>query len=206
MRNFMIALALVVATTSAAIAAEAPQGNSGRQAYATSYSAHRHSRHGKMYGSLAFTGVFTRQWTKDVPGVQHRILAGWGVMPEVNFTKHLGFQGDFISSYTTGAYPAVSKLSIMAGPRYTMNPYWKGTPFFFGEAGETRTGYGLYSAPHPGITWNPTASAGIGYDVKLTPRFALEFVPGEWMGERFDYSGQWQNNYMARVGFVFDLR
>ncbi len=213
MKNIMIALTLILASTAtAAVAQDAPDSASSPQMTATSNqmaTAPQPAKDRKLRGSVAFTGVFTRQWTVDTPGVDHRLLAGWGVMPEINFTKRLGLQADFVSSYTEDAYPGISKLSMMAGPRYTLNPHWRGTPFFFGEAGETRTGIGrnmFGTRTHPGVTWNPTASAGVGFDVNLTPRFGLEFVPAEWTGERFDYNGQWQNNYQARFGFVFNLR
>jgi hypothetical protein len=209
----MIALALMLASTATLAVAQDGQDSSSTTATAAQTTAYGNqmapqpAKDRKLRGSVAFTGVFTRQWTQDTPGVQHRLLAGWGVMPEINFTKRIGLQADFVSSYTEDAYPGISKLSMMAGPRYTLNPRWRGTPFVFGEAGETRTGIGRnWQGTHPGVTWNPTASAGLGFDVNLTPRFGLEFVPAEWTGERFDYNGQWQNNYQARFGFVFQLR
>lgn len=167
--------------------------------------------HDKLYGTFTLSGIFDYQWTQDQPGTSRRLLAGWGVTPELNVTKHLGVQGDFISMYGSDAYPGVSQFMMMAGPRYTMNPYWKGTPFFFGEAGETRTTYGKDYAngtylPHPGPDWEPTASAGVGFDMKLTRRFALQVVPAQWTAQRSDSNGTWQNNYMARLGLVFDLR
>ena len=211
MKNIMIALTLILASTAtAAVAQDGPESAPSPQMTASSNQmAMKPAKDRKLRGSVAFTGVFTRQWTQDTPGVNHELLAGWGVMPEINFTKRLGLQADFVSSYTSGVYPVENKLSMMAGPRYTLNPRWRGTPFVFGEAGETRTGIGrnmFGTRTHPGITWNPTASAGLGFDVNLTPRFGLEFVPAEWTGERFDYNGQWQNNYQSRFGFVFNLR
>jgi opacity protein-like surface antigen len=211
MKNMMIALTLILASTATVAMAQDGQDSASTSQMATygKQTAMQPAKDRKLRGSLAFTGVFTRQWTVDQPGVNDRLLAGWGVMPEINFTKRLGLQADFVSSYTSGVYPVENKLSMMAGPRYTLNPRWRGTPFVFGEAGETRTGIGrnmFGTQTHPGIDWNPTASAGVGFDLNLTPRFGLEFVPAEWTGERFDYNGQWQNNYQARFGFVFNLR
>lgn len=169
-------------------------------------------QHGTIVGSIAFTGVYTLQKTNAQPimGTANRgdkTLAGWAVTPEVNFTKHLGLQADFVNTYATDSYPGVNKLTFAAGPRYTFNPYWKGTPFVFGEAGETRTTYGRWvGGPHPVTDWNPVASAGVGFDMKVSPNFAVQIVPGMWTGERFDYNGTWQNNYQARLGFVFNLR
>ncbi|MGA2252359.1 hypothetical protein [Terracidiphilus sp.] len=39
----------------------------------------------------------------------------------------------------------------------------------------------------------------------LSPGFAIQIIPAEWTGERFDYNESWQNSYMARLGFVFNL-
>ncbi|MBS1814000.1 MAG: hypothetical protein JSS87_03895 [Acidobacteria bacterium] len=134
-------------------------------------------------------------------------LAGWTATAEANVMKHIGMQVDFLTLYNTQSNPRMTKFGVLAGPRYTLNPYWKATPFVFGEAGEVRTTYGQENpANHPGSDWNPAAKAGIGFDVKLGRNFAFQAVPAEWMGERFDRSGHWQNNYQARVGFVFYLR
>ena len=160
---------------------------------------------GKLVGSLAASGIYTRQYTLNSDSVQQ--FAGWAITPEVNLTKHIGFQADFISLYGSDVYPSVNKFTIAAGPRYTFNPYWKATPFVFGEAGETRTTYGRNAfGSHPSTDWNPTAKAGIGFDFKVRPNFAIQIVPGEWTAERFDYNSKWQQNYQARLGFVFNLR
>jgi opacity protein-like surface antigen len=163
----------------------------------------------KYTGSISYTGIYTYQnFNHDsIYGATSQNLAGWGITPEINFTRHFGFQGDFVTSYSTDSIPSLTQFTVAAGPRYTMNPYWKGTPFFFGEAGETRISYGNFGGnQHPAVDWEPTASAGIGFDVNLTPRFGLQFVPAEWMGQRLDYNGEWQNNFMARFGFVFNFR
>lgn len=168
--------------------------------------------HGTMVGSITFSGVYTRQFTEQLPVMGtanngNKNLAGWAITPEVNFTKHLGLQADFMNSMANDSYPGANKFMIAAGPRYTFNPYWKGTPFIYGEAGEVRTTYGRWvGGVPPRTSWNPVASAGIGFDVKVSPRFAVQVVPASWTGERFDYNGTWQHNYQARLGFVFNLR
>lgn len=40
---------------------------------------------------------------------------GWSVMPEVNLTKHIGFQGDFTSLYMRGVVAGEKRLLIAAG-------------------------------------------------------------------------------------------
>lgn len=173
---------------------------------------------GKIVATFGVAGVYTRQFTQDastgqfgVDGKTHQ-LSGWSVTPEVNITKHLGFQADFINMYDMTPPDGINniyKLSMLAGPRYTFNPYWKGVPFVFAEAGETRTSFGTtyygYN-PHPGVSWTPTANAGVGFDIKATRNIAIQLVPAEWMGERHDWNGKWQHNYQARLGFVFYLR
>lgn len=219
-------LALLFALPLAAFAASSDPANSAssdktsanesssyfaRQAVATTKSPDQ-LEHGTIVGSIAFTGVYTKQFTKQQPVMgtaNHgdKTLAGWAITPEVNFTKHIGLQADFMNSMTSDSYPGANKFMIAAGPRYTFNPYWKGTPFVFGEAGEVRTTYGRWvGGKTPSTSWNPVASAGVGFDLKVSPNFAIQIVPGEWTGERFDYNGTWQNNYQARLGFVFNLR
>lgn len=210
MRSLIAALVFTLATTTALTATAEGQDNAstqqGNHANITTTNPDA-AQHGKMLGSIAFDGVFTYQWTQNVPGVSRRLLTGWSITPELNLTKHLGLQGDFMSSYTDNAYPSISRFMMAAGPRYTLKPYWRGTPFVFGEAGETRISYGRYVyGSHPGVDWNPTASAGVGFDMKISPGFAVQLIPAEWTGERFDYDGTWQNSYMARLGFVFNLR
>lgn len=209
MKKIMIALTLALATSTVALAQDSTLSQK-----TTTNPAPVKTR---LNGSIAFNGIFTRQWTENVPGVDTRDLAGWGVMPDIHLWKPFDFQADFQSSYTTDVYPSINKFSIMAGPRLNLNPYWHHLPHFqhgrtylFGEAGETRTTYGRYwGEPNPYPTradWNPTASAGIGFEANITPRFGLQFIPGEWTGERFDWNEKWQNNYQARFGFVFNLR
>lgn len=169
-------------------------------------------KHGTIIGSVTFSGVYTRQFTQQQPvmGTANngdKNLAGWAVTPEFNFTKHLGLQADFMNTYASDSYPGANKFMMAAGPRYTFNPYWKATPFVYGEAGEVRTTYGRNAGgTHPPTSWNPVVSAGIGFDKKISPNFALQVVPASWTGERFDYNGTWQNNFQARLGIVFNLR
>src|SRR5579875_3852216 len=107
MKNMMIALTLILASTATVAVAQDGQNSASTSQMATygKQTAMQPAKDRKLRGSLAFTGVFTRQWTVDQPGVNDRLLAGWGVMPEINFTKRLGLQADFVSSYTNGAYP-----------------------------------------------------------------------------------------------------
>lgn len=212
MKKMLVALSLVLATSTVAWAQGSALGQKTIQSPATK-TTHFYS---KMSGSIAFTGIFDRQWTRGVPNTDFRNLAGWGIMPALNIWKGIGFQGDFQSMYTTDVYPSINKFSIMAGPRYMINPYWKhiryihrARAFGFGEAGETRTTYGrFWGEPNLYPTrpdWNPTASAGLGIDIPVTRHISAEVIPGEWMGERFDWSKKWQNNYEARAGFVINL-
>lgn len=212
MKKMMVALTLALATTTVALA----QGSTLSQKAIQNKETKAKHFYSKMSGSIAFTGIFARQWTRNQPNTEFRNLAGWGVMPALNIWKGIGFQGDVQSMYTTNVYPSINKLSFMAGPRYTIHPYWshiryvnRARAFGFGEAGETRTTYGRYwGQPNPysaTADWNPTASAGLGIDVPITRHVSAEVIPGEWMGERFDSDKKWQNNYEARAGFVINL-
>jgi hypothetical protein len=40
----------------------------------------------------------------------------------------------------------------------------------------------------------------------LSHGFAIQIIPEERTNERFDYNESWQNSYMARPAFVFNLR
>lgn len=40
----------------------------------------------------------------------------------------------------------------------------------------------------------------------LSQGLAIQIIPAERASERFDYNESWQNSYMARLGFVFNLR
>ena len=167
---------------------------------------------GKILGSVGVAGMFSRQYSlSQASGGQYNVtgtvqkFAGWTATAEANVRKRIGVQVDFLKLYNTESDPSMSKFGVFVGPRYTFNPRWKATPFVFGEAGEIRTTYGPV-AGHPGADWNPAAKAGVGFDVKLSRSFAFQAMPAEWMGERFDASGHWQNSYQARAGFVFYLQ
>lgn len=183
---------------------------------AASHSAdqNRHGHTKNIVGSVGVAGMFSRQYSLNTQtGGQYNSdgtvqrFAGWSATGEAKLHKQFSAQVDFLSLYNTNANPHMSKFGIFAGPRYTFHRYWKATPFLFGEAGELRTSYGMQNpSNHPGVDWNPAAKAGVGFDMKLSRNFAFQAVPAEWMGERFDWSGKWQNNYQARAGFVFYLR
>src|SRR5580698_2111474 len=65
-------------------------------------------------------------------------MMGWSVVPEVNFTRHLGLEGDFTSLYVRSIYPGQGRLLIASGPRFTFAPRSRFTPFIFAEGGEMR--------------------------------------------------------------------
>ena len=151
-----------------------------------------------LIGSVAMDYVYVFQTS---PYDSNRSLMGWSVVPEVNFTKHLGFQGDFTSLYMQGVYPGQSRFLVAAGPRYTFAPRSRFTPFVYGEGGEMRS---TTQANHL-ADWNPVAKAGIGFDTKITRSIAFQLIPGEYMGEKVEWRDQWNHSFSAKAGIVFNL-
>jgi len=130
----------------------------------------------------------------------NRSLMGWSAVPEVNFTKHFGFEGDFVSLYVRSVYPGQTRFIAAAGPRYNFAPHSKFTPFIFAEGGEMR----LSSQRSLLKDWNPVVKGGFGFEHRLGNRFALTLVPGEYLGQYQD-DGSWNHSFAARAGFTFDL-
>jgi hypothetical protein len=135
------------------------------------------------------------------PYVGNRSLMGWSVVPEVNLTKHIGFQGDFTSLYMRSVAVGEKRLLIAAGPRYTFAPRSHFTPFVYGEGGEMRT----TTKANDVADWNPVARAGIGFDMKTFHGIGFELIPGEYIGEKVEWRNQWNHSFSARAGIVFNL-
>jgi hypothetical protein len=135
------------------------------------------------------------------PYVGNRSLMGWSVVPEVNLTKHVGFQGDFTSLYMRSVVVGEKRLLIAAGPRYTFAPRSHFTPFVYGEGGEMRTTTKATDV----ADWNPVARAGIGLDLKTFHGIGFELIPGEYTGEKVEWRNQWNHSFSARAGIVFNL-
>jgi hypothetical protein len=130
----------------------------------------------------------------------NRSLMGWSAIPEVNLTKHIGFEGDFVSLYVRSIYPGQTRFIAAAGPRYNFAPRSKFTPFIFAEGGEMR----LSSQRSLAKDWNPVVKGGFGFEHRVSDRFALTLVPGEYLGQYQD-DGSWNHSFTARVGITFDL-
>ena len=131
----------------------------------------------------------------------NRSAMGWSVMPSLTPVHGFGLQADFESLYVRSIYPGVSQVIMAAGPRYTMAPRSRFTPFIFGEAGEMR----IETQRRRNVDWEPVAKAGFGFQSRLTQHFGVTLVPGEWLGERYDYNGSWNQNFTSRVGITFYL-
>lgn len=135
------------------------------------------------------------------PYVGNRSLMGWSVIPEVNLTRHIGFQGDFTSLYMRGVVVGEKRLLIAAGPRYTFAPRSHFTPFIYGEGGEMRT----TTKANDRADWNPVARAGVGLDMKTFHGIGFELIPGEYTAEKVEWRNQWNQSFSARAGIVFNL-
>ena len=148
-------------------------------------------------GSL--TASYAYVYTDSQEG-SNRSLMGWSVVPELRVFRNIGFQGDFTSLYVKSVYPGQSRFLIAAGPRYTLAPRARLTPFVFAEGGEMR----LTQQNVQGSDWNPVAKGGIGVSYKLSHDFAFQLIPGEYLGQYQD-NGEWQHSFTARAGFTLNF-
>jgi hypothetical protein len=131
----------------------------------------------------------------------NRSLMGWSVVPEVRLMHHISLQADFTSLYMQGIAVGEKRLLIAAGPRYTLTPRSRFTPFVYGEAGEMRT----TTKANDVSDWNPVVRVGIGADFKGKHGVGFQFIPAEYIGEKVEWRNQWNNSFSARAGIVFNL-
>lgn len=136
----------------------------------------------------------------DAQDGHNRSLMGWSVVPEVNLAKHFGFQADFVSLYVRSIYPGQTRFIVAAGPKYTFAPRSRFTPFIFAEGGEMR----LSSKGTLAKDWNPIVKGGFGFEHRISNRFAMTLVPGEYLGQYQD-DGSWNHSFTARAGITFNL-
>jgi hypothetical protein len=154
--------------------------------------------HDAPVGSLTASYVYVFQ---DSQYGHNRSLMGWSVVPEVNLTKQIGLQADFTSLYMRSVYPGESRFLIAAGPRINLAPHSKIRPFLFAEGGEIRS----TTKANDIADWNPVAKGGFGFDYKITRGLAFQLIPGEYMGQYLETTGDWQHNFMARAGITFNF-
>jgi hypothetical protein len=147
----------------------------------------------------SFTASYVYQYEPDLSGA-NRSLMGWSAVPEVNFTKYLGFQAEFTGLYVRGIYPGQDRLMMAAGPRFTFAPHSKLTPFVFAEGGEVR----VTTKANDIADWNPVASGGIGVNYKLSRGVAFQLIPGQYVGQ-LEGNGDWNHSFMAKAGITFNL-
>jgi hypothetical protein len=153
--------------------------------------------------SQAPVGSFTASYVyvfNDAQNGHNRSLMGWSAIPEVNFTRHLGFEGDFASLYVRSVYPGQGRFLMAAGPRFNFAPRSKVTPFIFAEGGEMR----LTTQFSPIKDWNPVAKGGFGFEYRVTRGIAMTLVPGEYLGQYQD-NGEWNHSFTSRAGITFNL-
>jgi hypothetical protein len=157
--------------------------------------------HRTHVGSVAMHYNYVFQTSSYMP---NRSLMGWSVLPEVDITRHIGFQADFTALTMRGVNVDQSRLLIAAGPRYTFAPRSFFTPFVYGEGGEMRSRSSAAGVSHI-VDWNPATRAGIGFDVKSKHGIAFEIIPAEYIGEKVEWRDQWNHSFSARAGIVFNL-
>jgi hypothetical protein len=147
--------------------------------------------------SLTASGAYV---FNDAQYGHNRSWFGWSVVPDLNFTRHLGLEADFASFYIRSIYPGQSRLILAAGPRYILTRRPRVSSFVFAEGGEMR----LSSQRTLAVDWNPVAKGGFGLEYRVTPGFALTLVPGEYLGQ-IRNDGSWNHSYSTRVGFTFNM-
>jgi hypothetical protein len=147
----------------------------------------------------SFTGNYVYQFN-DAQYGHNRSLMGWSAVPEVNFTRHLGFQGDFSTMYVRSIYPGETHFLMSAGPRYTFAPRSRFTPFIYAEGGEMRI-----SKQRTNIKdWNPIVRGGFGFEHRISKGIAFTLVPGEYLGQYQD-DGSWNHSFSTHAGITFNL-
>jgi hypothetical protein len=147
----------------------------------------------------SFTASYVYRYAPDLFGAD-RSQMGWSAVPEVNFTKYVGLQAEFTGLYTRSIYPGTNQFMAAAGPRFTLAPHRKITPFAFAEGGMIRTTHQLSDVSD----WNPVVTGGIGFDYKISHSVAFQLVPGEYMGQKQD-DGDWNHSFVAKAGITFNL-
>ncbi len=127
-------------------------------------------------------------------------MFGWSVVPEVNLTKHLVFKATSSASTSVLSTPARPGLLLLRVRDYNFAPRSKFTPFVFAEGGEMRLSRQRTLAKD----WNPVVKGGFGLEHRVSDRFALTLVPGEYLGQYQD-DGSWNHSFTARAGLTFNL-
>ena len=151
----------------------------------------------KPVGSLTESMVYV---FNDAQYGHNRSMFGWSVVPAVDLTHHLSFEGDFATLYIRSIYPGQSRFLVAAGPRFDFAPRYKVTPFIFAEGGEMR----LSTQYSPIKDWNPVGKGGFGFEYHISPGIGVTLVPGEYLGQYLD-NGVWNHSYTARVGITWNL-
>jgi hypothetical protein len=147
--------------------------------------------------------------------------AGGGGTFAYNFTSLLGIAADLGGcKYFGETIPALSSkvsgndFTFMFGPRFTFRSASAFRPFFEVNFGGNRLSLSCNSGtPCSGITYTKDAfalTAGGGFDIKLSKRFALRLIQAEYLYTRFGNSCQFalcsdnnnQNSFRLKSGIV----
>jgi hypothetical protein len=147
--------------------------------------------------------------------------AGGGGTFAYNFTSLLGIAADLGGcKYFGETIPALSSkvsgndFTYMFGPRFTFRSASAFRPFFEVNFGGNRLSLSCNSGtPCSGITYTKDAfalTAGGGFDIKLSKKFALRLIQAEYLYTRFGNSCQFalcsdnnnQNSFRLKSGIV----
>ena len=135
----------------------------------------------------------------DEQSGHNRSFWGWSAVPEVNFIRGFGVQGDISNLYVRSVYPGQSRFILAAGPRYTFTPRSRFTLFVFAEGGNMR----LSTQYNPARDWNPVVLGGFGFEHRVTQGLSVTLIPGEYLGQLQD-NGLWNHSFSARLGVTWN--
>jgi hypothetical protein len=149
-------------------------------------------------GAVTFGYIYIA--SEEFPGTWQYHLQGFFGIPQVNINHWFGFNGDFTESYNTSAGAHQNVQARLGGVIFTAKSSARISPFGFADAGLTRNS-------HDGtVNSSPTLALGGGFAVKLTKRFGLLFIPGEylktWPPTGPNYT---LNSFTARFGVTLPL-
>lgn len=149
--------------------------------------------------AASFTAGYVYTFTDSQHG-HNRSLMGWSAVQQVRLLGNVGLQADFQGLYVRSVYPGENRFLALAGPRYTLAPRSRFTPFVYAEGGEVR----LTSQANHNSDWNPVVKGGFGFEHKLSHGIAIQIIPGEYMGQLLD-DHTIEHSYSARGGITFNL-
>lgn len=152
---------------------------------------------GKVVAAVSFGYFYLR--SQAASGDWSNLSEGFYGIPQVNVNKWFGFNGDFTTSYNTGAGVHENVHAYLGGLIFTAMSEKKISPFAFVDGGDVR------DSKNGRVLVSPALATGFGFNYKMTKRVGLLFIPAEYV-RTYPDDGPNLNNYTARVGLVLPLK